>query len=402
MGIISKSLFLSGFLAFVSLPFWPVASVAQSNTSLPPGDYVYNPKTGSYVPFGGDPNNKRTGFVEDGYSGRSSGQTDSSFSNFGRDCENAPGLSKNARQIEQVGRFIKTKIIGKDDRCPLRYGPDATDADRAMYGTGQIFDREGQCGPLVNGRANCTGTGHLVHDTNLVITNAHVFRYGDNDEFQADPRKGFTFSTRVWSPKTKGYVIRRFKIKEFFFGTDNPNQHPELDYVFLRLEEQVGKIVDGMEVPAKHQIKPLPFKIVDQNKAPNSALTVGYNSEIRDFSKNCAPFSLTVGTNDVRSGANRFNNPEKLYFHNGDTLEGASGSAIALLDENGKPYYAALHRGSDSAFRNEMSSSSGQSGTKSEGGGVASISDRNALRNIAINASTFYKSFMEFAQAEFR
>ncbi len=211
MKFISKSIFFARFLALASLSFSPVASIAQSNPSLPPGDYVYNPTTGSYVPFGGDPNRKRTGFVEDDYSGRSAGQKDTSYGNFGQDCENTPGLSKNARQIEQVGRFIKTKIVGKDDRCPLRYGPDATDADRAMYGTGQIFDDEGQCGPKVKGVSKCTGTGHLVHGTDMVITSAHIFRYGDNKEHQADPKKGFTFTTRVGSRKSGGYVSRSCK-----------------------------------------------------------------------------------------------------------------------------------------------------------------------------------------------
>lgn len=397
MKFISKSIFLASFVAVASLPLSPIASIAQSNPSQPAGDYVYNPKTGSYVPFGGDPNRKRTGFVEDGYSGLSAGQTDSSHGNFGQDCENNPGLSKSVRQFEQVGRFIKTKIVGKDDRCPLRYGPDATDADRAMYGTGQIFDREKQCGSNSEGRSICSGTGHLVHGTDLVITNAHIFRFGEKDEYQADPRKGFTFSTRVWSPKTKGYVIRRFKIKEFFFGTDDPRRYPELDYAFLRLEEDVGKVVDGLPVPKRYQINPLPFKVVDKSKAPNVALTAGYNSDINDFSKNCAPFSLTTATNDGRSEGYRFDNPDHLYFHNGDTLGGASGSAIALLDENRKPYYAALHKGSDRAVGNGVSSSSKQDATKSERMDT-SISDRNTLRNVAINASTFYKAFMEFAQ----
>ncbi len=395
MKFISKSIFFARFLALASLSFSPVASIAQSNPSLPPGDYVYNPTTGSYVPFGGDPNRKRTGFVEDDYSGRSAGQKDTSYGNFGQDCENTPGLSKNARQIEQVGRFIKTKIVGKDDRCPLRYGPDATDADRAMYGTGQIFDDEGQCGPKVKGVSKCTGTGHLVHGTDMVITSAHIFRYGDNKEHQADPKKGFTFTTRVWSPKTGGYVIRSFKVKDVFLGTDDPGRYPHLDYAFLRLEENVGQVVDGLPVPKKYQIKPLPFKIVEKSKAPNIALTAGYNSEIRDFSKNCAPFSLATATNDDRLEEARLDSPGSLYFHDGDTLGGASGSAIALLDQSGKPYYAALHKGWDDGGNLGRSRSGAR---ESQAENPEDASGRSARRNVAINASTFYKSFMDFAQ----
>ncbi len=395
MKFISKSIFLARFLTLASLAISPIASIAQSNTSLPPGDYVYNPTTGSYVPFGGDPNRKRTGFVEDGYSGRSAGQTDSSYSNFGRDCENSPGLSKNARQFEQMGRFIKTKIVGKDDRCPLRYGPGATDADRAMYGSGQIFDRENQCGSEKKDMRNCGGTGHLVHGTDLVITSAHIFRYGENQERQADPKNGFTFSTRVWSPKTKGYVIRRFKIKEVFFGTDDPGRYPHLDYAFLRLEEDVGKVVDGLPVPEKYQIKPLPFKIVDKRKSSNVALTAGYNWEINDFSKNCSPFSLSTATNDNRLEEDRIDSPESLYFHNGDTLGGASGSAIALPDEFGKPYYAALHKGWDDGGNLGRSRSGAR---ESQAENSEDASGRSARRNVAINASTFYKSFMDFAR----
>jgi hypothetical protein len=396
MKFISKSLFLAGFVAVASLAISPVGSIAQSNTSLPPGDYVYNPKTGSYVPFGGDPNRKRTDFVEDSYSGRSPGQTDSSYGNFEQDCENTPGLSKNARQIEQVGRFIKTKIVGKDDRCRLKYGPDATDADRAMYGTGLIFDRENQCESGDEQARNCGGTGHLVHGTDLVITNAHVFRYGQNRELQADPRKGFHFSTRVWSPKTKGYVIHRFKIKDVFFGTDDPDRHPELDYAFLRLEEHVGKVVDGLPVPEQYQIKPLPFKIVDNDKNRNAELTVGYNKEIHDFSKNCAPFSLTKATNEDRPERGRFRSPESLYFHTADTKGAASGSAIAGRDAKGKLYYVALHRGWDNGGDGGPSSSSGEESTQANTSNDSS--NTSVRRNIAINASTFYKSFMEFAQ----
>ncbi|MBK9040696.1 MAG: hypothetical protein IPL83_16340 [Bdellovibrionales bacterium] len=122
MKFISKSIFLARFLALASLSFSPVPSIAQSNPGLPPGDYVYNPTTRFLCSFGGDPNRKRTGFVEDGISGRSAGQSDSRLGNLGQDYENSPGLSKNARQIEQMGRFIKTKIVGKDDRCPLDTG----------------------------------------------------------------------------------------------------------------------------------------------------------------------------------------------------------------------------------------------------------------------------------------
>lgn len=396
MKFISKSIFFARFLALAFLSFSPVASIAQSNpTLLPPGDYVYNPTAGSYVPFGGDPNRKRTGFVEDGISGRFAGQSDSRVGNFGQDCENTPGLSKNARQIEQVGRFIKTKIVGKDDRCPLRYGPDATDADRAMYGTGQVFDDEGQCGPKVKGVAKCVGTGHLVHNTDLVITSAHNFGYGENRERLADPRKGFTFTTRVWSPKTGGYVIRSFKVKDFFFGTDDPGRYPHLDYAFLRLEEDVGKVVDGLPVPKKYQINPLPFRIVDKSRAPNVAMTAGYNKETKDFSKNCAPFSLTTATNDDRLAEDRIDSPESLYFHKGDTLGGASGSAIALLDESGKPYYAALHKGWDDGGSLGRSRSGAR---ESQAENPEDAPGRIARRNVAIKASTFYKSFMDFAR----
>jgi hypothetical protein len=378
--------------------------------------------TGSYVPFGGDPNRKRTDFVEDGSSGRFAGQTDSSYGNFGQGCENTPGLSKNARQIERVGRFIKTKIIGKDDRCPLRYGPDATDADRAMYGTGVIYNVNSVCKDKDKMDLDyCTGrgTGHLVHGTDLVITNAHIFRYGKKNQFQADPRNGFEFYTRVWSPKTKGYVIRHFKIKEVFFGTTDLVRSPEKDYAFLRLEEPVGEVVDGLPVPKKYQIRPLPFKVVDKSKAPNAALTVGYNREISDFSKNCAPFSLTNATNNIRLPENRTDHPENLYFHNGDTISGASGSAIALLDESGKPYYAALNKGWEATLADESNTAMQAGGYGSpealdkEGvkagvmnDGATALPNGRDLQptesadgvNIAINASSFYDSFMDFAQ----
>jgi hypothetical protein len=239
----------------------------------------------------------------------------------------------------------------------------------------------------------------LVHSTNLVITSAHSFRYGDNRERQADPRKGFTFTIKVWSPKTKGYVFRDFRVKEVFFGTDDPRRYPHLDYAFVRLEEHVGEVVDGLPVPKKYQIRALPFRIVDKSKAPNVAMTAGYNKEINDFSKNCAPFSLTTATNDGRLEEDRIDSPESFYFHNGDTLGGASGSAIALPDEFGKPYYAALHKGWDDGGNLGRSRSGAR---ESQAENSEDASGRSARRNIAINASTFYKSFMEFAQQEAR
>ncbi len=401
MGIISKSLFLCSFFAFASLPFSLVASVAQSSTGLPPGDYSYHPETDSYVPFGGDPkNNKRTGFVEDRSSGPSAGQTDSSYSNFGQDdCENSPGFSKNARQIEQVGWFIKTKIIGKDDRCPLRYGPDSTDADRALYGTGEVLDRDRIC--QSRSKNKCSGTGHLIGDsTDIVVTSAHVFQYGDKGELMADPRKGFTFTTRVWSPKVKGYVIRRYKVKDYKFGTANPDKYPDLDYAFLRLEEEAGKVVDGLTVPKVYQIKPLPFKLVDEGtKSPNVAMTAGYNADTNDFSKNCAPFSLNTMPSDHPYLVGTINvNPGNLYVHNGDTMGGSSGSAIARLDEKGHPYFAAVHRGwienthsgRSESDRGQSSSVNVEIASSSRDGGGDGV-------NIAIKAGSFYREFMEFS-----
>jgi hypothetical protein len=161
------------------------------------------------------------------------------------------------------------------------------------------------------------------------------------------------------------------------------------------LEKHVGQVVDGFPVPKKYQIKPLPFKIVDKNKAPNVAFTAGYNTEIDNFSKNCTPFSLTIATNDDRLGGSRLDSPESLYFHNASTLWGASGSAIALLDESGKPYYAALHKGWDDGG-NLGRSGSGTGESQAEN--PEDASSRFARRNVAINASTFYKSFMDFAR----
>ncbi|MBK9037717.1 MAG: hypothetical protein IPL83_00930 [Bdellovibrionales bacterium] len=400
MEFISKSIFLARLLAYaVLLLAPPVSSSAQSNKSnpgLPPGDYIYDPNTNSYLPFGGDPNKKRTGFVEDGYSGRSAGQIEIGGldGSFGQDCENSSGLAKNARQLGQMGQFIKTAIIGKDSRCPLKYGPGATDTDRALYGTGKVADLDSTCNSKSKNR--CAGSGHLVGDTtDIVVTSAHVFQYGDNNELMTDPRKGFVFIVRVWSPRTNEYVFKRYKVKDYEFGTTNPDRYPDLDYAFLRLEEEVGKDVDGLPVPKEYQIKPLPFKLTDESKVPKSAMTAGYNTETNDFSKNCAPFSLTTMPSDHPYLVGTINvNPGKFWLHNGDTIPGSSGQAVALRDENGQPYFAAVHRG---WIKNNRPESGGEQAApprrnapsppaKSGSGGI----------NFAVKAESFYGAFMRF------
>ncbi|MBK7845084.1 MAG: hypothetical protein IPJ71_15610 [Bdellovibrionales bacterium] len=395
MKFMSKSLFLAGFLAVASLPLSsPIASVAQSNTSLlPPGDYIYNPKTGSYVPFGGDPNRKRTGFVEDGYSGRSAGQADSSFGNFGQDCENAPGLSKNARQIGQVGQFIKTAIIGEDDRCPLRYGPDAPKADRAMNGAGRLqIYKERICSS--NEGDSCSSfsaSGHLVGSrSDIVVTNVNNFKKVDSRDLM-DPRSVALFRIRVWNPRTQTHVAATYRVKAYRFGTMDPDKHPDLDYAFLLLESEVGQVVDGLRVPEQYRTKPLPFKKFRRNGLPNIPIIAGYNREAKDFSKNCAPFSLVQMPSDSSYLANKDANSENLYWHNADTIGGFSGGAVAVHDNEGKLYFEALHKGwfrEDDEFEQGQLPNGNESSDaiRAAGGGI----------NVAIKAASFYDNFERF------
>lgn len=395
MNNISKSLFFVSFVAFAILPLFPGTSVGQSSAGLPPGDYIYVPERGSYVPFGGDPNRKRTGFVEDGYSGRFAGQTNPNFDSSVQDCENSPSLSKNANQLGQMGRFIKTAIIGKDIRCPLRYGPGATDKDRALYGTGKVVDGDSTCNSKSKNR--CTGSGHLVGDSaDIVVTSAHMFQYGDNEELMADPRKGFVFIVKVWNPKTEKYVFKRYKVKDYEFGTTDPDRYPDLDYAFLRLEEEVGKVVDGLPVPIDYQIKPLPFKLTNEGKVPKGAMTVGYNTETNNFSKNCAPFKLSPMPSDHPYLGGKFNvNSEKFLLHNASTIPGSSGQAIAGLDEKGLPYFVAVHRGWIENNRRE-SGEAHSAPPKKKTSASPSRSGPNNI-NLAVEAGSFYPAFVRFA-----
>ena len=325
MMVRTKSLNLS-ILTALFVFFFPVCfSMAGSNRPLPPGDYIFNSKSGDYEPFYPDSERKVTDFVSD--------------------CDNSPGLQRNADQFE----FIKTAIMGKDNRCPIEYGPGASNEDKAFYGTGVLFDYSGECRNLQGAR--CSGTANLVIDGDIAISAAHVFR--DERSGRYVDGKGYQFTIKVWVPPelrldpNQAYEPRWYEIEEVTYGSLNPNDFPTKDYAFIKLKERAGKVVrkrtrDGklvgksVKVSDRYLVKPLPFKPLDQKKKKKNASIMGFHQDRGAVAqKNCAPSRI------MKSGKHG----QEVLLFNGDMVSMSSGSAIAVPDEDGNLTFAALNIG---------------------------------------------------------
>ncbi|MCB0362537.1 MAG: hypothetical protein KDD35_07440 [Bdellovibrionales bacterium] len=304
--------------------FFPICvSVAGSKQSLPPGDYIFNSKSGDYEPF--FPESERT------------------VTDFVSDCDNSPGLQRNA---DQFG-FIKTALMGKDGRCSLEYSESNKSKDSKLFGVGGFFALDGPC-KKEDGKT-CTGTGHLVLDQDLVITAAHVFQLPGTD-VPVDFRS-FRFVAKVWIPKQLrkdpniAYEPRIYEIEDVHFGRADAGKSDTKDYAFVKLKERVGEFIGSgvysankskkIRVSEGKWIKPLPFtKLFDSEKFNKPASTVGFHFDKSDAQKNCEPNQM-------------FKHPEipGLVVFNGDTLGGASGSAVAVPDRNNILTFAAIFTG---------------------------------------------------------
>ncbi|MBK9039160.1 MAG: hypothetical protein IPL83_08360 [Bdellovibrionales bacterium] len=51
-------------------------------------------------------------------------------------CENSPA---NANDLQQLGRFIPTAIMGNDSRCPFFFDENASEEDKALFGVGEFL-----------------------------------------------------------------------------------------------------------------------------------------------------------------------------------------------------------------------------------------------------------------------
>lgn len=342
------------------------ACAEEVASGLPPGDWIVNPKTKKPEPF--YPNHKKSDFV--------------------KGCENSPGITKN---LQQIGKFIPTAIMGNDSRCPYLFDENASEEEKTLYGVGEFFDFSRKC--VAMGGKTCAGTGHLVIDGDIAITAAHVFlNYNNGETDKYVDGKGYKFSTKVWIPKDlrknsdEAYEWRSYEVQEVKFGSLNPLEPDHKDYAFVKLKESVGvsvgkkdangKIGKKVGVDRKYWPKPLPFKPLDDKRFSKSAQMVGLHNEKRGFYKNCEPFKIYK---DPNSGLNVV--ADSLLALDGDTMDGSSGAAIAVPDENGVLTFT----GVNVAERLLP--------TASDTEGDFHIENRI---NIAVDGNSFYEEFMKF------
>jgi hypothetical protein len=286
-------------------------------------------------------------------------------------------------ESDSEGRFIQTAIMGSDDRCPLSYGSQATDIEKAFYGVGAFYRPSSKKSAPTDDHYN-KGTGHLVGSRDLVVTAAHNFRKAGTSD-HGDWKK-YKFFVRVWVPEEKRkslarpYEFRSFGIKRICFGVKTATIGHQRDFAFLQLSERVSEVVDGIPVDPQHWIEPLAFDGRGRESFPNVAMTVGFHSGKKWVAqKNCKPFSLFDQTPDVSPS---FLSPQRrgLLVTDGDFIKRSSGSSIALLDENGKPHLAAILAG-DLADAPKVN-----------------FNGRDQF-NYAVDAKEFYKEFVGFRKS---
>ncbi|MBK9039109.1 MAG: hypothetical protein IPL83_08105 [Bdellovibrionales bacterium] len=347
-------------------------SKASAQSGLPPGDWIINSKTGKPEPFFSD--HKRTDFV--------------------KGCENSPA---NAKNLQQLGRFIPTAIMGNDGRCPFFFDENSSQEDKALFGVGEFFDFSRKCKAELGGI--CGGTGHLVMDGDVLITAAHVFlNHIDGEIDKYSDGKGFKFSTKVWIPRELrkdpdvAYEWRSYEIQEIQYGSLNPREPRHKDYAFVKLKEPVGvsvgkrdangKIGERVSVDRKYWPKPLAFKPLDDTRFSKKIEMVSLrdeNGKIKDspFYKNCEPFNIYRDPHSDLGPA--FKN---LLTHNGDMLDRSSGSALAVRDEHGVLTFTAVNV-ADLLLLPDASETEGD------------FHIENRV-NFAVDGNSFYEEFINF------
>jgi hypothetical protein len=240
--------------------------------------------------------------------------------------------------------------MGNDGRCPFFFDENSSEEDKALFGVGEIGDYSRKC--RAKGGGICSGTGHLVMDGDILITAAHVFlNHIDGEIDKYSDGKGFKFSAKVWIPRELrkdpdvAYEWRSYEIESIQYGSLNPRELLYKDYAFVKLKEPVGvsagrrdangKIGKRVSVDRKYWPKPLAFKPLDDTRFSKKIEMVSLrdeNGKIKDspFYKNCEPFNIYRDPHSDLGPAIK-----NLLIHNGDMLDGSSGSALAVRDEHG-------------------------------------------------------------------
>lgn len=298
-------------------------------------------------------------------------------------CEEMDGIGE-LDESDSQGRFVRTAIMGSDDRCPLPYGSRATAIDKAFYGVGALYAPRSDSSAKAELQGG-KGTGHLVGSRDLVVTTAHIFRDPVTKSY-VDWRK-YRFYVRVWVPEEKRqtpdrpYEFRSFGIKRICFGVKNSIVGDYRDFAFLQLNERVSEVVDGIPVDPQHWIEPLAFEGRPRESFPNVAMTVGFHSDKKWVAqKNCGPFSLFDQTPDVSRSFLSTQRRRELLLTNGDFVTRSSGSSITHLDENGKPHLVAI-LGGEFADAPKVN-----------------FNGRDQF-NYAVDAKEFYNEFVDFKKS---
>ncbi|MCB0362924.1 MAG: hypothetical protein KDD35_09380, partial [Bdellovibrionales bacterium] len=266
------------------------------------------------------------------------------------------------------------------DRCPIQFGPKASPLDRVLQGAAVIFDDSGLCRDPEGDP--CSGSGHLYSDRRTLITSAHLLYLRDKGRMMTreEIAQGIGVFFKVWVPPGKRekpsepYEFRRYTVGDVSFGTEgDPFGSNDNDFAFLRLTEGVSEVVDGVRVPERYRITPLlPYKDVDLSKGPAKVFMGGYfnNSEYK-AQKNCRPINLSEIPSGYSGGF--YSGKDALVFHDADTVDGASGSALVYQGEKNKFYFLALHKGG--------------APTENKKDGFSWSKDRSSRYNLAIKGS---------------
>ncbi|MCB0362755.1 MAG: hypothetical protein KDD35_08530 [Bdellovibrionales bacterium] len=297
-------------------------SFGESNRLKHMEDQILNSETGLYGPFYSD-GKRRTDFVSG--------------------CGEIPVFQKNVEQF----RFIEAAMMGKDDRCLLRYGQDADEKDKALYGVGQFYDAGGKCASIEGNK--CSGAGHLVLDQDMVITSSHLFL--DERSNKYTDGEGFQFWIKVWIPVALrenpqvAYEFRPYEVEKVEIHRKSKWDPKSKDFAFVKLKEKVGERVGRKlgknkygkkkEVDKSQLVKPLPFKILGDDRFQKDALMAAFHIDKDNGNvayKNCVPFGIRQDP-DFEGQLN----------HDGDMVDLSSGAAIAIPDERGILTFAGVN-----------------------------------------------------------
>ncbi len=223
----------------------------------------------------------------------------------------------------------KVGIIGQDRRRRL-----SAQEEQDYSGVLAVYSEEADFG----------GSGFLVCDGSVVLTNAHNFYNGETGQLRASlpsfkaflSNKAGDFQEVEFDTRPGSYVVG---------GTRNHRELRDQDWILIRLKNR----------PNPRDFKPLKVRAQPETlqvrNQPNSGIkVVGFlNKDNWDkYSSSCANFRSASSVWQFSSSIAR------VYAHDCSTEAGASGSPIIQGTCQGAPQVIAVHAGGNREFRSSF------------------------------------------------